>query len=140
MLQPEPGRSDTDKKQGKRLIQVVDDEAPVRAVSQQMLERLGYDVMTAVDGHDALDLYRQYADAIACVLLDLVMPDMNGEETFYEMKRIRPEAKIILCTAYSEQDAIQHFNEKGLTGYIQKPFKIVDLKEKLAEITADPSD
>ncbi len=140
VLQSEHGDKSTDEKQGKRVVLVVDDEAPVRSVSQQMLERLGYDVMTAIDGRDALDLYHQYADQIACVLLDLVMPNMNGEETFYEMKRIRPEAKIILCTAYSEQDAIQHFNEKGLAGYIQKPFKIVALKEKLAGILADPSD
>ena len=68
------------------------------------------------------------------MILDLTMPHMDGEETFREMRRLSPGVRVLLCSGYNEQDATQHFAGKGLAGFIQKPFNMVSLQAKLAEV------
>jgi len=122
---------------GRGTVLIADDEEMICKVGKQMLERLGFSVLTASDGHEALKMFRQHACDIACVLLDMTMPHMNGEETFREMRRIHPDVTVILCSGYNEQEVTQRFAGKGLAGFIQKPYTMATLKEKLMEILHD---
>jgi PAS domain S-box-containing protein len=115
-------------------ILIADDEETVCAVGKQMLERLGFEALTAPDGREALELFREHGDGITCVLLDLTMPHMDGEEAFREMRQLKPDVQVILCSGYNEQDATQRFVGKGLAGFLQKPYTMAELQEKLVPI------
>jgi len=117
-----------------RLILMVDDEPTVRTVGAKMLERLGFRVITAGDGAEALELFAGRCDDIWCVLMDLTMPRMDGEEAFREMRRIKRDVRVILSSGYNEQEVSQKFVGKGLAGFIQKPFQLKDLREALSRI------
>ncbi|RLL54062.1 PAS domain S-box protein [Mariprofundus sp. EBB-1] len=126
--------SKTEAWQGYGRILVVDDEASLRQTARLMLEDIGFDVMTAVDGVDGVELFaREYAQ-IDAVLLDMTMPNMDGKTAFQEMRKIDPEAKVILSSGYNEQEATSHFAGKGLAGFIQKPYQLGHLRQKLFEI------
>jgi two-component system, cell cycle sensor histidine kinase and response regulator CckA len=113
---------------------IVDDEETVCTVGKRMLVRMGFDVLTACDGREALDVFNTRSDEIVCVLLDLTMPHLDGEEAFRELRRISPDVTVILCSGYNEQDATQRFAGKGLAGFIQKPYNMATLRGKLMEI------
>ncbi len=119
---------------GSGTILIVDDEEAICDVGKAMLEHLNFDVLTALDGREGVKVFREHAGEIVCVLLDLTMPNMNGEQTFRELRRINAHAKVILSSGYNEQDATQHFTGKGLAGFIQKPFTIATLGAKLREV------
>jgi PAS domain S-box-containing protein len=112
------------------LVLVVDDDASVRRLCVTFVERLGHEALEAADGEAALVLFRQRPE-IACVLLDLTMPRLGGLETFREMRRLRPGVRVILASGYSEVDAVQRFVGEGLAGFVQKPFRMADLKARL---------
>ncbi len=122
---------------GSGTVLVADDEETVCAVGKQMLERMGFSVLTATDGCEAVKVYREHTDEIVCVLLDLTMPHMDGEEAFLAMRRLHPDVTVILCSGYNEQDATQRFTGKGLAGFIQKPYNMAALREKLREVLRD---
>jgi len=115
-------------------ILIIDDEKSVRTVTQKILERKGYAVLTAEGGREGIELLRQHTDEIAVVLLDLTMPHMDGPATFTELRRLRNDLPIILCSGYSEVDATSRFVGKGLAGFLKKPFDIDDLTAKLAKL------
>ena len=126
---------------GTGTILIVDDEETVRTVGKRMAERIGFDVLLAADGIEALKLYQENLGDIVCVLLDLTMPRMDGEEAFREMRQIDPNVSVILCSGYNKQDATQRFAGKGLVGFMQKPYKLRKLRETLqAVITAKGTD
>jgi PAS domain S-box-containing protein len=112
-------------------ILIVDDEETVQAVAARMLEALGFAVLLASDGLQALQIYAQKRDTITAVLMDLTMPHLDGEEAFRELRRMDPHVRVLLMSGYNEQDAIARFVGKGLAGFIQKPFNVNDLKESL---------
>lgn len=112
-------------------VLLVDDEETLRALGQAMLERLGFEVLTASDGKEAVALYREHRHQIDLVLLDLTMPHMDGEEAFRELRQINPEVRVVLCSGYTEQDVTARFAGKGLAGFIQKPYTLQDLSERL---------
>ncbi|MBL7033336.1 MAG: response regulator, partial [Candidatus Delongbacteria bacterium] len=116
---------------------IVDDEETIVAVGAQMLERLGFSTMTASGGELALELFREHHEEIVCVLLDLMMPNMDGEETFREMRQLRPDLKVVLCSGYNEQEATRRFDSSQLAGFIQKPYTMTVLKDKLIEVLTD---
>jgi CheY-like chemotaxis protein len=122
---------------GSGTVLVVDDEEAVCVVGKQMLERMGFSVLTASDGHEALKVFSEHTDEIVCVLLDLTMPYMDGEETFRAMQRLHPGVTVILCSGYNEQDATRRFAGEGLAGFIQKPYNMAALREKLTEVLRD---
>ena len=109
-------------------------------MGKQILERMGFSVLTAPDGREALKVFREHADEIVCVLLDLTMPHMDGEEAFREMRYLHPDVTVILCSGYNEQDATQRFAGKGLAGFIQKPYNMAVLREKLVEVLVADED
>ncbi len=117
---------------GERVL-VVDDEETVRIVAKMMLEELGFQVLTAEDGREALEVFRQNHGNIDVVLLDMTMPHMNGEETFRELRRLDPQVRVVLSSGYNEQDATYRFAGKGLAGFIQKPYRSAELMEKIKQ-------
>jgi CheY-like chemotaxis protein len=121
---------------GTGTILLVDDEEPVRNVAGRMLERLGFAVIRAGDGREAVDLFRAHAPDVVCVLLDLAMPRMDGEETFRELRRIQPDVRVVLTSGYSNQEIMGRFRSAGLAGSIEKPFQLETLSTKLREVLA----
>jgi len=104
-------------------VLVVDDEPMLRDVAVSLLEFSGVHVITAENGKDGIEKYFDHKNEIDIVLLDMMMPVMNGEETFQKLRAIDPEVKVLLCSGYNEQDATQQFTGKGLAGFIQKPYR-----------------
>ncbi|MDD5758493.1 MAG: response regulator [Desulfobulbaceae bacterium] len=119
---------------GNGTILLVDDEETLRALGQEMLELLGYQVVTAEDGRHALEKFKEYEDEIVAVLLDLTMPHMDGEEAFRELRRIRSDVKVVMCSGYNEQEVSQRFIGKGLAGFVQKPYTLKALGTILHEV------
>lgn len=108
-------------------VLLVDDEEAVCELGRQMLGMLGYEVVTARNGQEALDQYR-HRDDFAFVILDLTMPVMDGEQTFDELRKINSEAIVIITSGYSEQEVANRFAGKGVKGVLQKPFNISALR------------
>ena len=117
-------------------VLVIDDEEAVRAISKGMLEYFGFDVLTAPDGREGLDVFREHADKILCVLLDLTMPHMDGEECFRELRRIRSDIRVLLSSGYTEYDVESRFAGKGLAGFVQKPYTKAELEAAMKAILA----
>lgn len=107
---------------GSGRVLVVGDEEPVRTVATRMLEGMGFSVECASDGLDGVEKFAADPTGYVLVLLDLTMPQLNGEEVFRRMRRIRPEVRVVLMSGYSEQEAISGFVGQGLAGYLHKPF------------------
>jgi CheY-like chemotaxis protein len=106
-----------------RIILLVDDDASVLDVSTRMLEGAGFRVITASDGHDALHAYGEHASEIECVVLDLTMPGMGGEDAFEELRRIGCNAPVILGSGYFHADLGAQFQDKGFAAVLQKPYR-----------------
>jgi two-component system, cell cycle sensor histidine kinase and response regulator CckA len=120
--------------EGKGTVLLVDDDESVRAVGRKMLERIGFAVVTAADGSEAIARFRERADDIICAIVDLTMPHVDGAETFRELRRMRPGVRVILSSGYNEQDVTQRFVGKGLAGFIQKPYQLNTLVAVLKEV------
>jgi len=112
---------------GSGTILVVDDEDGVRAVATELLTSMGFEVITAGDGLQALARFRESTVPIRAVLMDLTMPHLDGAETFRELRRLDPGCRVVLTSGYNEQEAIQDFLGRGLAGFVQKPFLRRDL-------------
>lgn len=125
--------------QGSGTILLVDDEETLRALGQEMLELLGYQVVTAEDGCQALEKFNEHRADIVAVLLDLTMPHMDGEEAFRELRRISADVKVVMCSGYNEQEVSQRFIGKGLAGFVQKPYTLKELGATLKEVVAPVS-
>ena len=118
---------------GTGTVLVVDDEEIVRSLAKKMVEIAGFSVLTANDGEEAVRVYREHQNEIACVLLDLTMPKMGGEETFRAIRQISPNVRVILSSGYSEETAIGRFAGLGLAGFIQKPYQLDTMIATLRE-------
>jgi len=117
-------------------VLAVDDEDVVRSVAKTMLERSGFNVLTARDGEEAVKIFREHRSEIKTVVLDVTMPRMNGEETFRELRRIDGGVQVILTSGYDQREAVGRFMEEGLAGFIQKPYQSKALIAKIKEILA----
>jgi len=116
---------------GNETILLVDDEDIVITVGAEMLELLGYTVLTARNGHEALDIYKADQDRIALVILDIIMPKMGGEETVEQIIAINPNAVVLLSSGYAINGKAERILNKGCRGFIQKPFDIRHLSHKI---------
>lgn len=121
---------------GSGTVLVVDDEEVVRKVAKSMLERYGFNVILAVNGREAVEIFEQRRDEIALIILDLTMPVMNGEEALRRLKAVNPKVPILLSSGYNEMEAIQRFAGKGLAGFVQKPYTSDRLAENLQQVLA----
>ena len=115
-------------------ILMVDDEEMILELGKEALDSLGFDTLLARDGKEALDIFKKNQDIIICVILDLMMPVMDGFNTFENLRKIKPDVKVILCSGYSEQEATKKFQGQGLSGFLHKPFKISHLKRELKRV------
>jgi signal transduction histidine kinase/CheY-like chemotaxis protein len=120
--------------EGQETVILVDDEEIVLEASEQMLRRLGYDVLMASSGQEALELYDKGCGKIDMVLLDMVMPGMGGGETYDRMKEINPEVKVLLSSGYSIDGEASEILERGCNGFIQKPFDMEQLSRSIRDI------
>jgi len=123
-----------EREQGTGTILIVDDEESIREIAVIILEDMGYSTLTAVDGEDAVNIYREHQDDITAVLLDLTMPNMNGETCFTKLQGINSEVKVVICSGYNEIESTSRFSGQGLAGFIQKPYLPDALQKKLQAI------
>jgi len=108
---------------GRGMVLVVDDEEVVLRVAKDVLERHGYTVVLAEDGARAVETFRREGYRIVCVVLDLTMPVMGGEQALARIKELRADVPVILTSGFSEHEAVRRFNGKGLAGFLQKPYR-----------------
>ncbi|MBQ76505.1 MAG: hypothetical protein CMQ20_15980 [Gammaproteobacteria bacterium] len=116
---------------GSGTLLIVDDEETVRTVSKAMVGHMEFQVLTAADGSEAISILRQHTDEIVCVLLDLYMPNMDGEQAFHEIVKIKPDIKIILSSGINLLDTAISLVGKRPDGYLQKPYDLEKLKQVL---------
>ena len=110
-------------------ILVVDDEQDVAAAAQAILEYLGYHVTVVLNGEEAVKFCQDSKTPVDVVLLDMVMTDMSGAECFAQLRAIRPDVKVILCTGYDRNHAVQNLLNQGVAGFIQKPYDLEELAQ-----------
>jgi len=121
-------------------VLLVDDDENLRTTTRRMLLRMGFEVLTASDGKEAIEIFDQHADEIRVVILDLIMPHLNGEEAFGVMKRRRPDVRVVLSSGYNEQHVTQRFAGRGIAGFIQKPYQYHSLVEALKSALQPPGE
>jgi CheY-like chemotaxis protein len=114
-------------------ILLVDDEASVVTVGSRMLKALGYASLSAGGGQEAVEVFSQQGESISGVILDLSMPDMDGSETLVELRRIRPDVPVVISSGYGAEQISDRFSAQKPTAYIQKPFRLEDLKAVLSQ-------
>jgi DNA-binding NtrC family response regulator len=115
-------------------VLLVDDEDGVLTFAKLALERVGYRVLAARSGREAVDLFTAQFKEIAVVVLDLTMPGMGGEAALLEMKRIDPAVRVILSSGYGEGDSAQRFQSYGLAGFLPKPYTSRTLADKVRSV------
>ncbi|MDH5428547.1 MAG: response regulator [Nitrospirota bacterium] len=114
-------------------VLIIDDEDAVAEAAQAILEYVGYTTTICLSGREAVEFFQESAQHVDLVLLDMVMPDMSGPECFAELRRIQPKSKILLCTGYDRNHAVQELLNQGTVGFIQKPYDL----DELAHVCAD---
>jgi len=116
---------------GTGTILVIDDEEPVVTVCRTVLERMGYSVLEARNGQEAIDVVNNFDGNIDLALLDILMPDMSGETIYPLLMKARPDLKVLVFSGYSIDGPVQKVLDAGAEGFMQKPFSMADLSEKL---------
>ncbi|MGD9186235.1 MAG: response regulator, partial [Desulfobacterales bacterium] len=119
---------------GSETILLVDDEEIIINVTRPMLEKLGYNVFVAERGEQAVDLVHEKADKIDLIVLDMIMPGMDGGKTFEHIREIQPKIPVILSSGYSLNDKANEIIQRGCNGFIQKPFNVYELSQKLRKV------
>ncbi|MCP4676408.1 MAG: response regulator [Deltaproteobacteria bacterium] len=122
---------------GQGCVLLVDDEKIVRKSIQSMLARLGYKVIVAKNGGEAIDFFREEKKQIDLVFLDMAMPTIDGSETFAELKAIDPDVKVLLSSGYSKDDKVEKLLALGALGFMQKPFAVAELSKNLQSAIVD---
>jgi PAS domain S-box-containing protein len=124
-----PPRAEDFLERGRALL--IDDEAMIRSIGKRMLERLGFEVELAEDGHAGVSLLRSSKSPFSLVLLDMTMPGLNGLETYKLIHELAPGLPVLLMSGYNEQEAVRDFQSEHLAGFIQKPFGLPELSDKV---------
>ena len=119
---------------GTETVLLVDDEKEILNVTNALLEALGYRVHAAENGRQAVETYKTHKNHIALVILDLIMPGMDGEETFENLKKINPDVKVILASGYGMNEKIHRAMQMGCKAFIQKPYGIRAMSAKIREV------
>jgi CheY-like chemotaxis protein len=119
---------------GKETILLVDDEELVSEIGKEVLKKLGYSVITAASGPEAIKFIKKHQNKIELVILDMVMPDMSGSETFDHIKKINPDIKVLLSSGYGKNGIATEILDRGCNGFIQKPFNLNQISRKIRKI------
>jgi two-component system cell cycle sensor histidine kinase/response regulator CckA len=115
-------------------ILLVDDEEMIIDVGRKMLEKLGFEVLIARNGKEAMEVYEKTRDRIKLVILDMIMPGMAGGETYDKLKENNPDIKILLSSGYSINGRATEILDRGCNGFIQKPFDMRKLSHSISKI------
>ena len=116
---------------------VVDDESAVREVTAELLTSMGFGVLQAEGGGRACELFAEHGASIDLVLLDMTMPDMDGEQTLQALRALRPDVRVVVMTGYAEEDAAQRFSQHPFTVFVAKPFARRELVAAIQRARAD---
>ena len=119
---------------GKETVFLIDDEDMIIDVSQEIIKALGYTVLVARSGKEAIEIYEKNKEKIDMVILDMIMPGMGGRETYDRMKDINPDIKVLLSSGYGIDGEAEEILERGCDGFLQKPFNMKKLSQKIREI------
>jgi CheY-like chemotaxis protein len=119
---------------GTGTVLLVDDEEPIAKVGKELLELIGYKVLIARDGNEAVKTYRKYQDDIDVVVLDVVMPEMGGGEAYDQLKKLNPDVKVLLSSGFSIDGEASDILDRGCNGFIQKPFTVRELSRALRKV------
>jgi CheY-like chemotaxis protein len=132
---PPPPVMDLTEQEGAVLL--VDDEPMVREVGAEMLATLGFEVVTAASGAEAIDRFRERREGIRLVILDMIMPEMSGERVFERLRSMDPSVRVLLSSGYSLEGQARAILERGCDGFIQKPFNLREISGKIREVLAN---
>lgn len=124
---------------GEETILVVDDEDCIWDFVIEALQTLGYSVVLAENGLDAVEIYKNNPQQIDLVLLDMIMPKLGGHNTFCQLKAIDPNVKVLLSSGYVSEDQVNDLLSQGAKGFLAKPHRVSDLAVKIREILDKPS-
>jgi two-component system cell cycle sensor histidine kinase/response regulator CckA len=131
---PKKEKSKEEFVKGQETVLLVDDEEMIIDVGGRMLKKLGYRVLTAGDGKEAVEIFQKYQDKIDVIVLDMIMPKMGGGETFDRIKKMKPDIKVLLSSGYSINGQATEILNRGCNGFIQKPFNLQNLSKSLRSI------
>jgi DNA-binding NtrC family response regulator len=115
------------------MVLLVDDEDSVRTLGARMLERIGFQALVASDSQEALELYQVRRGEIVLVLLDVTMPDMDGEETLRQLRRLDAQVRVVMTSSYTEAEMAPRFTGQRRCGFLQKPYTLEALTQCLRE-------
>jgi PAS domain S-box-containing protein len=118
---------------GSGTILVVDDEEIIRNLLEEMLQELGFRVLTARDGIEAAEIYHELWTEIDVVMIDMIMPKLSGKETFLEMKKINPDVRAVLSTGFTKDGAVQETLDHGIIAFIPKPYQLEELSAAISK-------
>ena len=120
-------------------VMVVDDEDPVRLALSRMLQSMGYTVLTARDGMEAVGFYERHQRQIVMVVLDMVMPELDGEETFVILRKMNPNVKVLITSGWSLDDKLEQLKALGINGYLPKPYSEQELYDAINDAMGGPA-
>ncbi len=119
---------------GTETILIVDDQETIWDFLIEALQELGYSVLLAENGLDAIEIYRNNPDQVDLVLLDMIMPKMGGHKTFFQLKEIDPNARILLSSGYVSQEEVNDLLEQGAVGFLPKPHRLPTMAKEFRRI------
>ena len=117
---------------GSGRILIVDDEEILRTLGRAMLESLGYEVLLAANGRDALESFRKMPEEIDLIILDMIMPVMGGKEALAEFKKIKPDCRVLVASGFAKESDLHEMEALGISGSIRKPFRLAELSRAVA--------
>jgi DNA-binding response OmpR family regulator len=117
-----------------QIILLIDDEEIIRMTSGEILNELGYDVLCAANGDEGMAILKEKNNSISLVILDMSMPGKSGIEIYREIKEFMPSMKVLLTSGYKEEENVEQMLEKANDGFIQKPYTIDELNNRLASM------
>jgi CheY-like chemotaxis protein len=117
----------------KKTVLLIDDDEFIITIGEAMLEKLGYTALLAESGEKALQLIEKQGEAIHLVIMDMIMPGMDGEELFDRLRALCPNLPVILSSGYSQSDRITGLLDRGCQCFIKKPYSLTDLSNKIQD-------
>lgn len=119
-----------------KTILVADDEALILNLTERLLSRRGFDVLTATNGLEAVEIYRSNTDEIDAVILDLTMPILDGEQALAAIRKVRPDARVILTSGYADPGVTDPLTGEPAAGFLAKPYVMSTLVSTLESVIA----
>jgi DNA-binding response OmpR family regulator len=123
---------------GRETVLLVDDEPLLRQTSRDVLRKLGYSILEATSGDEALRIFEEKKDQIDLVILDMVMPGMDGSDLFEGLKAIEPQVNTLVLSGFGSEEDIHDMMNRGCGGFIMKPYDIEQLSQRIREILDRP--